>query len=199
MTNFNRFNTANIFEGIDEFLIVFNKLEIIFWNRKAEEKHQLKDWKAVFYKKSVQEQLVLFFESGKLPQDYVDPIHDLINGNQYITWSFKDLSINEDEKVCAAIGRILFNNSFADQEPKLPPSQIEEPFGNNYAQNNSAEQISIKASSSEYVNHKERTELEENERRYRILASNIPFTNVFLVDKDLNYILAEGPNFKYWG
>src|SRR5690606_20795434 len=49
------------------------------------------------------------------------------------------------------------------------------------------------------VNHKDRTELEENERRYRILASNIPFTNVFLVDKDLNYILAEGPNFKYWG
>src|SRR5690606_21731340 len=30
-------------------------------------------------------------------------------------------------------------------------------------------------------------------------ASNIPFTNVFLIDKELKYIVAEGPNFKYWG
>jgi PAS domain S-box-containing protein len=35
--------------------------------------------------------------------------------------------------------------------------------------------------------------------RYRFLAANIPHTNVFLVDRNLNYVLAEGPNFKYWG
>lgn len=44
-----------------------------------------------------------------------------------------------------------------------------------------------------------RLELEKIKCRYRVLASNIPFTNVFLIDKNFNYIVAEGPNFKYWG
>src|SRR5690606_29175011 len=35
--------------------------------------------------------------------------------------------------------------------------------------------------------------------RYRFLAANIPHTNLFLLDKDLNYLMAEGPDFKYWG
>ena len=35
--------------------------------------------------------------------------------------------------------------------------------------------------------------------RYRFLAANIPHTNLFLLDKDLNYLMAEGPDFSYWG
>lgn len=35
--------------------------------------------------------------------------------------------------------------------------------------------------------------------RFRFLAANIPLTNVFLLDGKLNYVLAEGPNFHYWG
>ena len=35
--------------------------------------------------------------------------------------------------------------------------------------------------------------------RFRFLAANIPLTNVFLIDSNLNYVLAEGPNFEYWG
>ncbi|KEO72526.1 PAS domain S-box protein [Anditalea andensis] len=46
---------------------------------------------------------------------------------------------------------------------------------------------------------KHRLEIEQNEKRYRVLASNIPNTNVFLIDKNLKYIVAEGPNFKFWG
>lgn len=46
---------------------------------------------------------------------------------------------------------------------------------------------------------KHRLEIERNEMRYRVLASNIPYTNVFLIDKNLKYIVAEGPNFKFWG
>jgi len=46
---------------------------------------------------------------------------------------------------------------------------------------------------------KHRLEIERNEKRYRVLASNIPYTNVFLIDKNLKYIVAEGPNFKFWG
>ncbi|SHO59606.1 PAS domain S-box protein [Algoriphagus zhangzhouensis] len=39
---------------------------------------------------------------------------------------------------------------------------------------------------------------EEKEKQYRVLASNIPGTNVFLIDKDRKYIVAEGTNFEYW-
>src|SRR5690606_18484114 len=35
--------------------------------------------------------------------------------------------------------------------------------------------------------------------RFRFLAANIPFTNVFMIDSSLKYVLAEGPNFDYWG
>ncbi|GMQ28446.1 PAS domain S-box protein [Algoriphagus confluentis] len=40
---------------------------------------------------------------------------------------------------------------------------------------------------------------ERRDRQYRILASNIPDTNIFLLDKDRRYILAEGTNFEKWG
>lgn len=39
---------------------------------------------------------------------------------------------------------------------------------------------------------------EEKEKQYRVLASNIPGTNIFLIDKDRKYIVAEGTNFDYW-
>lgn len=39
---------------------------------------------------------------------------------------------------------------------------------------------------------------EEKEKQYRVLASNIPGTNIFLIDKDRKYIVAEGTNFEYW-
>ncbi|GMQ24012.1 hypothetical protein Aoki45_06940 [Algoriphagus sp. oki45] len=40
---------------------------------------------------------------------------------------------------------------------------------------------------------------ERRDRQYRMLASNIPDTNIFLLDKDRRYILAEGTNFEKWG
>jgi PAS domain S-box-containing protein len=39
----------------------------------------------------------------------------------------------------------------------------------------------------------------ERDQQYRVLASNIPGTNIFLLDKDRRYILAEGTNFEKWG
>lgn len=39
----------------------------------------------------------------------------------------------------------------------------------------------------------------ERDRQYRVLAANIPDTNVFLIDSDRTYILAEGTNFEKWG
>ncbi|SEJ73992.1 PAS domain S-box-containing protein [Cyclobacterium xiamenense] len=46
---------------------------------------------------------------------------------------------------------------------------------------------------------KDRLEIEKIKNRYRVLASNIPHTNVFLIDRNLKYLVAEGSNFKYWG
>ena len=39
---------------------------------------------------------------------------------------------------------------------------------------------------------------QERDKQYRVLASNIPGTNVFLLDKSRRYILAEGTNFEMW-
>jgi len=39
----------------------------------------------------------------------------------------------------------------------------------------------------------------ERDKQYRVLASNIPLTNIFLLDSDRRYILAEGSNFASWG
>ncbi len=40
---------------------------------------------------------------------------------------------------------------------------------------------------------------QEKDKQYRVLAANIPGINIFLLDKDRNYILAEGTNFEFWG
>lgn len=44
-----------------------------------------------------------------------------------------------------------------------------------------------------------REEMYRSQKRYRVLAANIPLTNVFLIDKNLRYIVAEGTNFVNWG
>ena len=40
---------------------------------------------------------------------------------------------------------------------------------------------------------------EEKDMQYRLLAANIPGSNIFLLDKQRKYILAEGTNFEFWG
>ncbi|MCH7414694.1 PAS domain S-box protein [Belliella sp. R4-6] len=45
---------------------------------------------------------------------------------------------------------------------------------------------------------KDREEIIRSRKRYRVLASNIPLTNVFLINRDLRYIVAEGTNFSNW-
>lgn len=45
----------------------------------------------------------------------------------------------------------------------------------------------------------DRAEIERIKNQYRVLASNIPLTNVYLIDKNYTYLVAEGPNFDYWG
>ncbi len=38
----------------------------------------------------------------------------------------------------------------------------------------------------------------QRDKQYRVLAANIPDTNIFLIDSDRTYILAEGTNFEKW-
>ncbi|MCL6259604.1 PAS domain S-box protein [Aquiflexum sp. TKW24L] len=44
-----------------------------------------------------------------------------------------------------------------------------------------------------------REEIIRSQERYRVLASNIPGTSIFLIDRDLRYIVAQGTNFAEWG
>jgi len=46
---------------------------------------------------------------------------------------------------------------------------------------------------------KDREEMLRSQERYRVLASNIPGTSIFLIDRDLRYIVAQGTNFADWG
>jgi PAS domain-containing protein len=46
---------------------------------------------------------------------------------------------------------------------------------------------------------KDREEILRSQERYRVLASNIPGTSIFLIDRDLRYIVAQGTNFADWG
>jgi PAS domain S-box-containing protein len=46
---------------------------------------------------------------------------------------------------------------------------------------------------------KAREEIIRSQERYRVLASNIPFISVFLIDKDLKYIVAQGSTMRNWG
>ena len=46
---------------------------------------------------------------------------------------------------------------------------------------------------------KTREEIIRSQERYRVLAANIPFISVFLIDKDLRYIVAQGSTLKDWG
>lgn len=51
------------------------------------------------------------------------------------------------------------------------------------------------------ISDRKNLEMIQNQRdkQYRVLASNIPGTNIFLMDSDRTYILAEGTNFEKWG
>lgn len=46
---------------------------------------------------------------------------------------------------------------------------------------------------------KSREEIIRSQQRYRVLASNIPLTSVFLIDRDLRYIVAQGTTMSNWG
>lgn len=46
---------------------------------------------------------------------------------------------------------------------------------------------------------KAREEILRSQERYRVLAANIPYINVFLIDKDLRYIVAQGSTLNDWG
>ncbi len=40
---------------------------------------------------------------------------------------------------------------------------------------------------------------EEKDKQYRILAANIPGSNIFLLNKERKFIIAEGTSFEFWG
>ncbi|MCH7409714.1 PAS domain S-box protein [Belliella sp. DSM 111904] len=45
---------------------------------------------------------------------------------------------------------------------------------------------------------RDREEILRAKQQYRVLAANIPLTSVFLIDRQLTYVVAEGTNFRKW-
>ncbi|MEX2593248.1 MAG: ATP-binding protein [Anditalea sp.] len=182
MTNFNGYDIAKIFDGFNDLLFVFNSKEVIYYNAAANGilDTPLDNWKVIFSSDLVQDKLEFFFKSGKLPSKcYTRLFNKKERGTVCLEWRFESLTVKENERVCLAIGSTCLESLCDDQDGKA---------------------ISHKGLLPDITDDKrDRLEMEEYKNRYRVLASNIPCTNIFLIDKDLNYIVAEGPNFKYWG
>src|SRR5690606_33493702 len=193
-------------------IIVFNASEIIFYNSSATEICASKKWYDVFCNDDLQDQLMQFFETGELEEGSSMALAHLRQGDKtvvdwkfrdittsdnqlmqlfetgeleegssmalahlrqgdktFVEWKFRDISTSDNQRICLAIGDAVQKSPKKALENPIPADGL--PFDNELAQID----------------------------RYRVLASNIPFTNVFLIDKELKYIVAEGPNFKYWG
>jgi len=170
MVDFNGFRAAKIFDEIKALIIVFNASEIIFYNSSATEICASKKWYDVFCNDDLQDQLMQFFETGELEEGSSMALAHLRQGDKtFVEWKFRDISTSDNQRICLAIGDAVQKSPKKALENPIPADGL--PFDNELAQID----------------------------RYRVLASNIPFTNVFLIDKELKYIVAEGPNFKYWG
>jgi PAS domain S-box-containing protein len=197
MTNLNRFNTAKIFNAINDVLFIFNSKEIIFFNKPAEEILQIQseDWKNNFSSDFLQGQLELFFETGRLPSGSFPGDLNGTNREKKLEWRFEDLTLKDNERICLAIGSIIDG-----QKVKNPLTLSDERPGDN------SKKLLYKVKDSHFIEgnpddayQTDKHRIAVNTDRFRVLASNIPHTNIFLVDKALTYLVAEGPNFKYWG
>lgn len=180
MVEMNGLKADNIFEAINDLIIIFNPQEVIYSNKNSKRVLGVRsDWKKIFSSASIQAQLQAFFETGKLPEmRYLKtPNTDDDEGEECLEWRFEGLFLESEEKVCMAIGSIC-------EEIPVPSPGEDGKTGS----------CTTPRAASET-----RSKLTASENQYRVLASNIPFTNVFLIDRDLNYMVAEGPNFEYWG
>lgn len=171
MVDFNGFDTSKIFEEIKGLAFVFNASGIVFSNAQAEEMFPSKQWDEVFFEADLQRYLDDYFQNGRFSQPRSFPLSYTHKGEEKeITWQFKDISLRVDDRVCMALG------------------EFHAPSGNN--------------KSSDQADSFKELILEMNPAgidAIRVLAANIPNTNVFLIDKNLNYLMAEGPSFAHWG
>lgn len=171
MVDFSGFQAARIFDEISSSIIVFNESEIIFSNAIAKLTFGPASWNDIFYPEDLQIQLALYFQTGKI--EAVRSLrlkHTEGSEKRIYKWAFKDLSASDENKICLAIGE-------SDGMGTDELSSFQEVADEHTVFKNDPDQHDI----------------------YRVLAANIPSTNVFLIDKNLNYIAAEGSNFDYWG
>src|SRR5690554_6007328 len=144
MINFNGFGTAKIFDEIAGPVIVFDASKIIFYNSKASLICGAKKWGDVFFPDVVQDRLAQFFQAGTLEENQAFSLTHTINRDKvFIEWKFRDISNNNNHRICLAIG---------DQREKI----IKEPVLLDAESNN------------ESILNDKRSEID----RYRVLASN---------------------------
>lgn len=119
MNDFRGFDTEKIFDEINNLIILISPLEIIYVNKKGGSLLDLssRDWRTLFPSAIVQDQLEIFFKSGKLPEMHYNRF-PTINKNEtlLLEWSFEGLSYGEKEKFCLAIGSVRSENFFSDKE-----------------------------------------------------------------------------------
>ncbi|HLW19347.1 MAG TPA: ATP-binding protein [Cyclobacteriaceae bacterium] len=170
MIDFNGFRTEKIFEEVEGSVVIFDVSKIIFYNSRAKVICSATEWREIFFQDGLTSELEEFFSTGELEENKSIRLRHLCEGEEvFVEWKFRNISSDDSHRICLAMG---------DQTKILKEQKLRN------------------AKSSNVLNGNEQ---QSEVDRYRVLASNIPFTNVFLIDKDLKYIVAEGPNFKYWG
>lgn len=192
-TIFNRdFNSTQ--SKYRESILVFNKNAILYCEGFSDQK---KSWVDIFHGDDLLiSQLNLYFLAPS--EESVLSITTTVNSETAISWNIEGVYIEGIGKRCIAVGKLL---SEGRSQSSSEVSSIDLP------KDVTEERISDRTHQNEYEGlfqdltekKDDRAEIEKIKNQYRVLASNIPHTNVFLIDKNYRYLVAEGPNFDYWG
>ncbi len=170
MINLQGLSIDDIFDELNDLVMFFNASETVFINKSAERLFGKVAWKDVFVDDRLQSELLQFLNTEEPPVRRLDVHFDSKYGAVDLEWKLKGVSSDEQKKFCLAIGKTTV----------LPTRE---------------ESLHINNDGVDSTKKVGGWEIDE----FRILAANIPATNVFLIDKQQNYLIAEGPNFEHWG
>lgn len=169
MVNLSGVSIDEILNEFTDLVVVFNASETVFLNKAAKSLFGTVEWRHVFFDREVEDRLLRFFKTGELSAKLSDIRFISQSGEAHLDWKFKGI-LSDEQRLCFAIAT-----------PQLSPDRKEPP--GTAARDHHATARFGGCGMDEL----------------RVLAANIPYTNVFLIDKHLNYLLAEGPNFEAWG
>ena len=189
------------FDKIQEPFILFNQEDSIRYNSFSRYYFDKcpDDWRQFFVDDEIQKVINDFFDKVELPK--IEIILNTENnfGKQVtIEWEIQRVTFNMNENCLLGKGKIISTEDSAS----IPIENVEKEenvlseLGDFYATTFSNHLLKKKLLTKENLLSLTEILTQVNDR---ILATNIPMTNVFLIDKDLKYVAAEGANFADWG